>query len=109
MADVNCIPQIERFDKSQEIVCISIHVVAAARLARAPVTAPVVGDASITIPGKKKHLILKGIGRQRPAMTEDYWLSRAPVVVVNLRSVFCRDRAHFNPFFLVSNTRRKFA
>ena len=90
VADVDRVLQVEFFDQRSEIVCVSIHVVAVPRLARAAVAAAVMGDAAIAARGEIEHLIFEGIGRQRPAMTEDHRLSAAPVVVIDLRAVFGR-------------------
>ena len=54
----------------------------------------VMGDAAVATRGKKEHLVLEGIRTQRPAMAEDDGLTRAPVIVMDLCSVFSRDRAH---------------
>jgi hypothetical protein len=56
--------------------------------------AAVVGYAAISSVSQKKHLILKGIRAQGPAMTEDHGLSRSPILVVNLRTVFHCNRTH---------------
>jgi hypothetical protein len=57
-------------------------------------TATVMCDASVAILGEEEHLILEGVRRQRPAVTEDDRLSRSPVFVVNLRAIFCCDISH---------------
>jgi hypothetical protein len=64
--------------------------------------AAVMRDAAVTARGQKEHLVLKCVRAQRPPVAEDDGLSRAPVIEINLRPVFCRDRAHaFVPFILV--------
>src|SRR5687768_7116136 len=94
VADVNCIFEIERFDKRCEIVGIRVHVVSMKWLTRSAVTSTVVTDASIALRGQKEHLVFKGISRQRPTVTEDNGLTGAPIFVVNLGSIFCSDSAH---------------
>jgi hypothetical protein len=64
--------------------------------------AAVVGYAAISSVSQKKHLILKGIRAQGPAMTEDHGLSRSPILVVNLSAVFHCNRTH-NSFSSIVN------
>ena len=60
----------------------------------------IMGDTAITALRQKEHLILECIRAQRPAVAEDNRLSLAPVVVIDLRSIFCRDRTHtFSSYF----------
>jgi hypothetical protein len=56
--------------------------------------AAVMGDAAISVGNQKEHLVFPGVCAQRPAMAEDCGLSAAPVLVIDLRSVFGRDRGH---------------
>ena len=56
--------------------------------------APIMSDASIAARSKIEHLIFKSVRRKRPAMTENNGLSFAPVVVIDLRTIFGRNRAH---------------
>src|SRR5690242_6328758 len=56
----------------------------------------IMGDTAITALRQKEHLVLEGVGAQRPAVTEDNRLSLAPVLVIDLRSIFGRDRTHFS-------------
>src|SRR5882672_6242405 len=64
-------------------------------------TAAVMGDAAVTTRGQKKHLILKSIRTQRPAVTEDDRLARAPVVVVDPRTILRGVRAHVTASSLI--------
>src|SRR6185369_9138883 len=99
VAHVNCILEIERFDERVEIVGVRVHVVSIPRLARATVSTTIMSDAAIAILGQEEHLVLKGVCRQRPAVTEHDRLSRAPIFVVNLRAIFCRYETHcLSPF-----------
>src|SRR3954453_13283030 len=54
----------------------------------------VMGDTAIATRGQKENLVLKGVRAQWPAMAKDDGLSLAPVVEINLCSVFGRDRTH---------------
>src|SRR5262245_5114383 len=56
--------------------------------------APIMGDATVTARGQKEHLVLEGIGAERPAVTEDDRLPVAPILVVDLRAVFGDYRRH---------------
>jgi hypothetical protein len=57
-------------------------------------TTAVMGDAAIAALRQKQHLIVPGIRAQGPPVAEDHGLSRTPILVVNLRAVFGRDRRH---------------
>jgi hypothetical protein len=94
MPHMNRIAKIECGGKFRKIVRVRIKVVSVPGLTRSAVAAPVVCDASITPRSEKKHLILKGVCRQRPAVAEDNWLTGPPVFEVNLRAVFSRNRVH---------------
>ena len=100
VADVDRVLQVERFDERREIVGVGVHVVAVPGLARAAVAAAVMGDAAIAAGGQEEHLVLEGVRAQRPAVAEDDGLSAAPVLVIDLRAVFGRDRGHWINSFL---------
>jgi hypothetical protein len=57
-------------------------------------TTAIVRDAAIATRGEEKHLVLEGIGVERPAVAEDDRLSGAPILVVNLGSVLGGDGWH---------------
>src|SRR5262245_18544763 len=84
MPDVNRVFQVERFDQLREIVGVSIHVVAGPGLARSAVTATIMGDATVAAGCEEEHLVFPGVCTQWPAMTEDYGLSAAPVLIIDL-------------------------
>jgi hypothetical protein len=63
-------------------------------LAGSAMATAVVGDAAIAVRGEEKHLGFPRVGVQRPAVAEDNGLARAPVFVVDLRSVFGGDGIH---------------
>src|SRR5882757_10565769 len=56
--------------------------------------APVMGYHAKAVVEEKHHLRVPIVGRQRPTVTEHYGLARSPVLVEDLRSVFCRNRRH---------------
>ncbi len=87
MADMDRILEVEHRDKLGEVVGVGIQIIAVPGLPRAAMTSAVVGDATVAIRGQEEHLVLKGVCRQQPAMAEDYGLSRAPVLVVDLCAV----------------------
>src|SRR6266849_2250735 len=71
-----------------------IHVMAVPGLAGTPVPPPVVSNHAIATLAEEQHLCVPIVGRERPAVTEDYWLALSPVLVVNLRTIFRSDRRH---------------
>jgi len=70
---------------------------AAAALARAAVAAAVMGDDAEAVVQEEEHLRIPVVGRKRPAMAEDDGLSRTPVLVEYLGTVFGGDRGHREP------------
>src|SRR5687768_11755616 len=94
MAYLDRILQVQLLNKLRKIVGVGIHIIAMPGLGRASVASSVQRDASIAIRGQEEHLVLKGICRQRPSMTENDRLACAPIFVVNLRSIFRRNSAH---------------
>ncbi len=94
MADMDSLLQIEMRRHCRKIVGIMIHVVSIARLGGPSVAAPVMGDDAIAVIEEEHHLRVPVIGAQRPAVAENNRLTRAPVLVKNLGSVFGRDCGH---------------
>src|SRR5205814_5139988 len=91
--------KVETYGQCRQVVGVMIHVMAATGLRGAAMAAPVVGYDAIALVEEEQHLCVPIIGRQRPTVTEDNGLTFAPVFVINLRSVFSRDRVHiFFPF-----------
>ena len=93
MDGMDGILEIKFLNELCEVGGVRVHVVAVSRLARTPVAAAVMGDAAVSARSQKEHLIFKGVRGERPAVAEDHWLPGAPILVVNLRSVFSSDRA----------------
>jgi hypothetical protein len=58
------------------------------------VTAPVVGDRAIAIGREEEQLLVPGVGVEWPTVTEDDRLTRSPILVKDLRSIFGRDSWH---------------
>src|SRR5207249_1034930 len=94
VTNVDRILQIQRFDERREVVSVRVHVVAVPRLAGAAMPAPVMGNAAVASRGQEEHLVFEGICAERPTVAEDDWLSRSPVVEVDLRAIPGGDRAH---------------
>jgi hypothetical protein len=101
VADVDSVLQIEMRRQRRKVVGIMVHVMAVGRLGRSSVASSVMGDHAVAVTEEKQHLRVPVIGRQRPTMAEDDGLSLAPILVVNLRSVFGCNRVHVPFFFLV--------
>ena len=97
MADVNGVLQIEMRSQSRKVIGIVVHIVAVARLGRAAVAAPIMGDHAIAVGEEKQHLRIPVVGRQRPAVTEHDGLTFAPVLVKDFDAVFGFDE-HDAPF-----------
>src|SRR5438105_9071405 len=93
MADVNRILEVEMIDHGLQIVGIVVHVVSAAGLSRATMSAPISCNDAETFAEKKKHLRVPIIRRERPAVTEHNRLPAAPVFIkdVDVGSVFFSD------------------
>src|SRR6476620_3286226 len=93
MAYVNRILQVEMIGDGFQIIGIVVHVVAAAGLSRATMSAPITCDDAETFAEEKKHLRVPIIRRERPAVTEHNRLPAAPVFIidVDVRSVFFSD------------------
>src|SRR5208283_231594 len=94
VTDMDCVSKIELFREGCEIVGIGVHLVAVPRLAGTAVPSPIMRDDSEATLAEEQHLSVPVVGGERPAMTEDDGLSRAPVLVVNLCTVFSGNRRH---------------
>src|SRR5713226_5612057 len=77
-----------------EVIRIVIHIVSVAGLARSSVTSPIMGDDAIAMIQEKHNLGIPVIRTKWPAVTKHNRLSFAPVLVIDLCSVFCRDCRH---------------
>src|SRR5438876_12163505 len=106
MADVNRIFQVEMIGDRLQIIGIVVHVVSAAGLSRATMSAPIRGNDAETFAEEKKHLRVPIIRRERPAVTEHNRLPATPVLIidVDVSSVFFSDSYvwHCNFSFFVS-------
>jgi hypothetical protein len=79
--------EIERVEHGRKVVRQRVVVVAAARLARAAVTATIVGDAAEAIVDQRGHLVIPHRHRERPGREEDDGASRAPVAMEQVLTV----------------------
>src|SRR6266481_5892743 len=93
MPDVNRILQVEMIRDGLQIIGIVIHVMSAAGLTRATMSASISRNDTIAFAEEKKHLRVPIIRRERPAVTEHNRLSAAPVFIidVDVLSVFFSD------------------
>src|ERR1700686_2534157 len=94
MAYMDRVLQVKLFCEDREIVSISVHIVTIPRLGGTAVTSPVMRDDSITLLAEEQHLSVPVVRGERPAVTENYGLALSPILVVNVRAVFCRERRH---------------
>src|ERR1700719_1034253 len=94
MAHVDCLLQVKLFSEGREIVRIGIHLVAVPGLGGASVPSPVMRDDPIAALAEEQHLSVPVVRTERPSVTEYDGLALSPVLVVNLRSVFCGDGRH---------------
>jgi hypothetical protein len=78
VADVDRVLQVELADELGEVVGVGVEVVAVPGLARAAVAAAIVRDAAVAARGEEEHLVLEGVGAERPAVTEDDGLVPCP-------------------------------
>src|SRR5439155_18820598 len=90
MADVNRILQLQMIGHRLQIVGIVVHVVSAAGLSRATMSAPINGDDPITLGEEEQHLRVPIVRTEWPAVAEHDRLSAAPIFVidVDVSSVF---------------------
>jgi hypothetical protein len=86
--------EVKRLDHGCEIVGIAVHVVRGGGLARTAVPAPVVRDHPETLLRKEEHLAVPGVRVQRPAVRKRYSWTRAPILVVDFRTVLGGDKTH---------------
>src|SRR5882672_7646966 len=95
---VNCVLQVEFFSKGCKIVRVGIHLVTIPRLGGTAMASPVMSDDSIAALAEEQHLSVPVVRCKRPTVAEHYGLTLSPVLVENLRTVFCCNRWHkFSP------------
>src|SRR5829696_3905424 len=88
-------------DQFREIIGVGVHIIPVPSLVRAPMASSVDSDTSITIRSHKKHLVLKGVRRERPSVVEDDRLSGAPILVIHVHAIFRFDRTHIGTSLLI--------
>src|ERR1700674_4923528 len=94
VAHMDYVLQVKLFGEGCEIVGVGVHVIAIPGLGGTAVTSPVVRDDSIALLAEEQHLSVPVVRGERPAVTEHYGLALSPVLVVNVRAVFCRESRH---------------
>src|SRR5580658_8763109 len=63
-------------------------------LGRAAMTPAIMSNYAITVLKEKQHLRIPIVRRERPSMVEDDRLAVAPILVIDLCSIFCSDERH---------------
>src|SRR5260370_38806297 len=87
MPDDERVSEMKRCGKLREIIRVGGPIVASPGLTGSSMTTTVMGNGAIAIGGYKEHLIVPGVGIERPAVAEDDGLPRAPILVKNGRAV----------------------
>src|SRR5580658_3878223 len=86
-----------------QVVGVVIHVMAVTGLRGTSMPAPVVGYDAEAVVEEEHHLSVPIIGGQRPAVAKYDGLTLAPVLVIDLRSIFrCNRRHRYSPFLCLS-------
>src|SRR5882757_10416067 len=94
--------QVELFSQGREIVGVGVHLITIPRLCGTTMTSAVERDDAKAVLAEEQHLCVPVVCGERPAMTENHWLSRAPVLVVDLCSVFGGYRRHDTLSFVLA-------
>src|ERR1035437_9287092 len=81
-----------RVHQGCEVIGVGIHFVAVPGVAGPAVAATVMGNTAITLGRQEEHLRPPTVRTQRPPVTENDGLTRAPVLVADLCAVFGGDR-----------------
>src|SRR5262249_42656714 len=87
VADQHDVAQVELIDDGGQVVGVGVQVVAFPRLAGTAVAAPIVGHSTEPVGGDVPHLVIPGVGGQRPSVAEHDGLPAAPVLVEDLGAV----------------------
>ena len=94
VADVNSILEIKRFHEFGDVGSVGVHVVADRGLCGTAVPAAIMGDDAVAVAQEEHHLGVPVVCGKRPAMVKEERLTGAPILVVNLCAVFCRNGRH---------------
>src|SRR6202034_1730165 len=94
VTNVDGVLQVQGVGDRGSVLRIGVHVMAQRGLGRATVTSAIVRDYAVSVLEEKQHLGVPIIGRQRPSVMKHDGLPRAPILVVNLCSVFGRYKRH---------------
>src|SRR5882724_8306727 len=89
--------EVEMGGQRRQVIGVVVHVMAVSGLGGKAMSASIVGDYAKPVVKKEQHLRVPVIRRQRPAVRETDRLSRAPIRVLNLYSVFRCNRSHRGP------------
>ncbi len=82
------------FDEFGDVGGVGVHVVAVSGLGGTAMPAAIMGDHAIAVGEEEHHLRVPVVRGERPAMMEEEGLTCAPVLEVDLRSVFHCDGVH---------------
>jgi hypothetical protein len=96
VSDQRGISEVECLDYRSEVICLSIHVISCGNLTGPTVSAPINSNTAIPVFDEKKHLTVPSVRIQRPAVREGYDRAFAPVLIVDLGTIFRCDCAHNN-------------
>src|SRR5215468_827292 len=94
VTNMNRVLQIESRCQLGEIVGVCIEIISIPWLTGSSVATSIMRNAPVASLGQKEHLVFECIRTQRPTVAEDNGLPLTPILVIDLRSVFCRDGAH---------------
>jgi hypothetical protein len=95
--DVDGVMQVKVLSQAGKVVGVVVHVVALADLCGAAVPASVMGDHPVAVAQEEKHLGVPVVGRQGPPVTENDWLTGAPVFEEDLSSSLVVNSAMVHP------------
>src|SRR2546422_10264224 len=84
-----------------------IHVMPTVRLGGTAMSTPVVGNDAIALLDEEHHLRVPIIGGQRPAVAKHDRLTTAPILVVNLSTVY-RSESRHSDFYSDFRCERRF-
>src|SRR3979409_657324 len=86
--------EVEMCGQRRQVAGVVLHVMTAIGSVGTSMSPRVFGYCTIAGVEEEHHLPVPIIGRQRPAVAKHNGLTFAPVLVVNLRPVFSRNRRH---------------
>src|SRR5471032_688935 len=84
----------ETSEQGLQIVRVGIHIVAAARLAGAPMAATIMSNDAIAVLEKKQQLWVPAIGVHRPPVRKDNGFSLSPIFVEKVGAICGSNKIH---------------